>query len=288
MFFCAASKLKTKTGVWFHVPGFKFQDFQNPETGTNLFPSVINKSPMKPKTALILLAVLTMFTPVPAGAADKQTSLLIDRVLAAYGSWDSLGRVRSYRMEGTVVAKMRNIQGPAVRTFARPDRLKVDLQYPGAPEGRILNRTQGWRSDKTGNLQPVTGFLFESMRLQAARANIPWILDDMKEQARPTVPVIVDGTQYAGIEMTLGPGVIFRVYAHPETHLIIHSQGVLDLPGMKTGFVASYSDFRKMAGVLFPYREENYASGYHTGSTIIEKITVNPELPVGYFKPSLN
>ena len=210
---------------------------------------------MKLKTALILFIILIIFNAVPAEAADKQTSLLIDRVLDAYGSRGSLGKVRSYRMEGTVVAKMRNTQGQAVRTFARPDRLKVDLQYPGAPEGRILNRDQGWRSDKTGKLVPVTGFLFESMRLQAARANIPWILDDMREQTQPTVPVTVDGVKYAGIELTLGPGVIFWAYAHHETHLIIHSQGVLDLPCMKTGFVISYADFKKVSGVLLPFRE---------------------------------
>lgn len=240
---------------------------------------------MKSAAFPIVFSVMVLFTALPAGAAENQTSLLIDRVLAAYGSQEDLSEVRSYRMEGTIIAKMRNTDGPAFRTLARPDRLKVDLQYPGAREIRILNQDVGWRSDKAGELQPVTGFLFESMRLQAARANIPWILGDMREQARPTVPVVIDGVQYAGIELTLGSGDLLRAYAHPDTHLIIHSQGVLDMPGMKTAFVASYSDFRKVSGVLFPYREENYASGFHTGSTIIEKITVNPDLPEGYFKP---
>jgi hypothetical protein len=69
------------------------------------------------------------------------------------------------------------------------------------------------------------------------------------------------------------------------TGRITRSAGDLDVPGMKTGFVTDYSDFRPVEGVLFPFREGNFASGQTTGETVITKVTVNPPLADSEFRP---
>ena len=88
-----------------------------------------------------------------------------------------------------------------------------------------------------------------------------------------------------GLQIILEPGLILRLYVDPKTSLILYSQAILNTEKMKTHFETAYSDFRKVDGVLFPYHEENWASGFHTGTTVIEKITLNPRVKPNSFRP---
>jgi hypothetical protein len=215
-----------------------------------------------------------------AGGADA----LIDRVLEAHGGRAALAKVKAYRMEGTIASRMQGT-GPFVRTFARPDRLRVILDYPGRPEARFLDGAKGWRSGGQERLAPtpVEGFLLSSMALQAGRANLPWLLDERRAEAR-LLPPAPDG-KLQGIEVPLGPGLKVTAFVDLATGRIARSAGDLEVPGMKTGFVTDYSDFRSVEGVLFPFREGNFASGQTTGETVITKVTVNPSLTDSEFRP---
>jgi hypothetical protein len=231
----------------------------------------------------ILLAATLLrlvFSPGPAQAGDADA--LIDRVLAAHGGKAALAKVKAYRMEGTIASRMQGT-GPFVRLFARPGRLRVVLDYPGRPETRVLDGSKGWRSDEKGTLAPVEGFLLGSMVAQAGRANLPWILDERRASARLLPPA--DGGKLQGIAVPLGTGLTLTAYVELATGRVLRSTSDLDLPGMKTGFVTDYSDFRTVGGVLFPFREGNFASGQTTGETVITKVVINPPLKDADFRP---
>jgi len=180
-----------------------------------------------------------------------------------------------------VEALMQKRRGRMVRAYSRPGRLKVILDYPGKEEVRILDGEKGWRTDWTGNLQVVEGFLLGSMVLQAARADLPWILEERVADCTLLVPVQGARGALNALEISLGEGMTFRVFVDPETHLVTRSQGLMDIGGMKTYFETVYSDFRSVEGVLFPFHEENHASGFHTGSTTVEKIFINQKVGIG-------
>lgn len=233
--------------------------------------------------ALVMAALLHLsFLSAPAGAGDADA--LIDRVLESHGGRAALAQVKAYRMEGRITSVMQGT-GPFVRTFARPDRLRVVLDYPGRPETRILDGARGWRSGGQEKLAiaPVEGFLLASMALQAGRANLPWLLDERRAEAR-LLPPQPDG-KFQGIGVPLGPGLKVTVFVDLATGLIARSTGDLDVPGMQTGFVTDYWDYRSVDGVLFPFHEGNFASGRSTGATAITKVTVNPPLTDADFKP---
>lgn len=217
-----------------------------------------------------------------AGPAAKSPDALIDSVLAAYGGKAALAKVKAYRMEGTVASVMRG-SGALVRTFSRPERLKITLDYPDHPEARILDGRKGWRSDGKGNMSPADNFLLTSMVLQAARADLPWLLDDKRTTLKLLAPM--DGGKLQGLEIPLGEGLTLTVYADTATGRIVRSSGVLDAPGMKTNFATDYSDFRTVDGVLFSFREANFASNQPTGDTVITRVTVNPALKDTDFRP---
>ena len=210
---------------------------------------------------------------------------LIDRVLSAYGG-ERLDKVNAYRMEGTVTAKMRKAEGKMTRLFARPDRLYVDLAYGVNPERRYLDRGKGWRTDpQGGGVREVEGALLKSMVLQAARANIPWILMEQREKVTQAPPLRVGENMTIGMQIISGPGLIIRLYADPKTARIVFSQAILNTEKIKTHFETAYSDFKEVDGVLFAHHEENRASGFHTGTTEIQKITINPKIKPEDFRP---
>lgn len=235
-------------------------------------------------TCVLLAAALAHLSLVPTPARAGEADALIDRVLEAQGGKAALARVRSYRMEGRIVSVMQG-SGALVRTFERPERLRVFLDYPGHPETRILDGARGWRSGGQERLAPapVEGFLLASMVLQAGRANLPWLLDERRAEARLTPPAQDGGLQ--GIEVPLGQGLKVTAYVDLSTGLIKRSTGDLDVGGMKTGFVTDYWDYRSVEGVLFPFHEGNFASGRNTGATTITKITLNPPLTDADFRP---
>ena len=236
------------------------------------------------RTVLLVACVLLgAVAPLLAGeAAVKSPDVIIDRVLAAYGGKAALDRVKAYRMEGTVASVMRG-SGALVRTFARPERLKITLDYPNHPESRILDGRKGWRSDGKGNMAAAEGFLLTSMVLQAARADLPWLLDERRTTLKALAPM--EGGKLQGLEIPLGEGLTLTVYVDTATGRIVRSSGVLVAPGMKTNFATDYSDFRAVDGVLFSFREANFASNQSTGDTVITRVTVNPALKDADFRP---
>jgi len=234
-----------------------------------------------------LAAALFLGAPGPAGAGDHPgpdgADELVARVLDAYGGLEALAGVAAYRMEGTVSAAMRKSAGDMVRTFARPARLRVELNYPTEPETRILDGRQGWRTDTSGKTGPVEGMLLGSMVLQAARANLPWLLDERRGGLTLLPPM--DGGRTAGLELALGEGLSLTVYVDAATGRIFRSTGILAEGGTKTAFTAEYSDFRPVEGVLFAFRERTWAAGMPTGETVISKVTLNPPLGPDAFRP---
>lgn len=227
-------------------------------------------------------ACLSFPIAVHAAAGSTPVDALVDAVLTAYGGQAALAKVSAYRMEGTVTSVMRG-SGPLVRTFARPDRLRTTLDYPNHLETRILDGGKGWRSDGKGNLSPADGFLLTSMVLQAARADIPWLLADRRATLRLLAPM--DGGKLQGLEIPIAEGLTLTIYADTATGRIVRSSGVLAAPGMQTNFATDYTDFRAVDGVLFPFREANFASNQSTGDTVITRVIVNPALTDKDFRP---
>ena len=238
---------------------------------------------------LFLLTFLAVSLPSSAdGGAERArgpAESTIIQVLSAYGGRENLSKVRTYREKGSIFAVRRNVEGPFVRTSRRPGELKVLLLYPNNPEVRILKGERGWRTDRRGNLSPVQGFLVSSMILQSARMELPWILDERRRDVKFLGQTGDEGKRVTRLGIDLGEGLFLHIYVDEASGLIIRSTGILETPAMSTRFEVIYSDFRPVGGILFPRREETFASGVHTGSIFISEVELNPPLDTGEFSP---
>jgi hypothetical protein len=196
----------------------------------------------------------------------------VDRVIEAYGGADAITAVESFRQEGMLVARNGGGHGQVVRISTGPATLSVLVEYPGRPEIRIVDGEAGWRGNTPQDLQEVRGPMHSAMVAQAARARIPRILVDLRDQVSEAEPH--DG--HPVLEVPVGEDVVLRMVVDPETWYVVRSESVLVGMPAPMGFATDYSDFRPVDGVVFAFREETYASGVHTASTVLGSVELNP------------
>lgn len=233
------------------------------------------------KRALALFAFALALCGVSASAQETPSSV-IDSVLEAYGGWQKLQAVTSYSMEGKLLTGHDTVVR-TTRIFSRPGRLRVVIEHADGKEVRVVAGGKGWRTTPSGNTAAAEGPLLDSMTLQAGRAALPWILAERRGQVSFATPLTGDDVASSALQLPLGEGMTLRAYVDPKTRRITRALTVLQR-GMTIAFEARLSDFRGVDGVLFPFREQNYAGGRHTASTAFTTIRVNTAIDESLFR----
>ncbi len=230
-----------------------------------------------------LLILASVASSGPARAGESLDGLL-DRTLKAYGGVDVLRKAAAVRATGKVTSLLRGgLAGNIVREFERPDRLRVFIRYGATDtEVRVYDGKTGWREGKA-----VTGPPLDAMVLQAARLALPLILSDRKAKLVDRGTSTVDGEELRTLDLPLGNGLMLTVGIDPVSGRIVRSSGA---GGMGTGgrpleFITRYSDYRFVDGALHPFREENYANGFVTGRTTLDRVEALDSFPPGTFRP---
>lgn len=236
---------------------------------------------------------LVLVAPRATIAATPTVHETIAQVIAAYGGRAALDSVRAYRCEGSVFAVQQHEESPTVRVFQRPDRFKILIEYQPNAEVRVVDGSKGWRTSRGDSIRPASGVMLGAMMLQAARADLPWILAERESLVRFVDPdtasqVKLDGHPMIGLEIPLGEGLTLRAYLDPASHRVVLSQGILGMGGMAPRFQVVYSDFRAVNGIWFAFKEESSASGMQTGVTTIKRVVVNPPIRPDEFVPPNN
>lgn len=235
-------------------------------------------APLRPARLLLLLA---LGLAGPARAADD-LGAQVKRTLDAYGGEAALKKVVAVRERGKVASTMRGgAQGPLVRTFARPARLRVEIGYPHeALEVRILDGARGWRRGAA-----VQGPPLAAMVLQAARLSMPLLLAEKQGQLKDLGVVEREGQKLRAVEVPLGEGLSLTAFIEPSTARVLHSVGRLQGPAGPMEFSSSYTDFRRVNGVLVAFHERTTALGQHTGDTTLESVEHLAAAPKEAFAP---
>jgi hypothetical protein len=232
---------------------------------------------MKP---FIPAAILCLFLG-SASAADIPG--LVEKVAAAYGGKASLEKIVAIREEGKVESTM-GASGPGqqTRTFARPLKLRVEINRgPQSSEIRIVAGEKGWRNGKE-----ATGAAYEGMVLQAVRLDLPWELWLHRTNLVERAAKEVNSHSLRVLELPLENGLTVSAGIDPESGQILYSSGKTS--GGSTGsptFETYYDEFRTVDGVLFAFKETNFAQGTKIAETRLSKIELLKAAPTEAFKP---
>lgn len=205
---------------------------------------------------------------VPALAARPAS--ILDQVIETYGGVRAWSGVVSIKQTGVVGTTMRGEGGVLTRELTVPDQLRITIQYPNSTEVRVVRGREGTR-----NGVAVTGPQLDAMRLQCARIDLPRLLIAKRKAVIDRGAGVRNGIKVRLFELPLDDGLILTMEIDPSTKHIIHTTGTLPLQnGGRMAFEAGYSDFRRIEGRLFAFRETNIAGGVVTGETRLEKVEV--------------
>ncbi len=244
------------------------------------------------RTATAFLAAILFAWPAASSGADEVLALLRKSV-DAYGGEKALAKL-VFLESGRLTATMRGgKEGSIARLYRRPDKLRVEISFADeTPEVRILDGKKGWRQG-----QEATGMPFDAMVLQAARFALPLNLLQRRGEVKDLGTVARDGKVRRVLELPLGASLSMTAEIDPATGRVLRSTAKsaggmggmsMSVGGMSGGgveFATTYDDFRKVDGILFAFKEGNFAMGQHTGDTVIEKIEILKTLPDGALTP---
>lgn len=254
---------------------------------------MVARPPRFLRTALALLVILPgcggggggdeAGTPSEDTTKERaEIATLVEDVVSAYGGEKRLGGIRSYRLEAVISSATDRTVGETVRWFQRPDRLRVELRYPDRGEIRVTRgkRSRVGKDDRT--LEPAPEPLLGTLRLQAARMDLPLLLVQDEEtlvlmpadeKGRPVLRALVD------------VGLTLDCHVDRKSHRIERvTMQVSDSAGPLT-FAVDLEEFRWVDGVLFPFKEVLYTNGTRTAEVRIREIDVNPEVAEEMFGP---
>jgi hypothetical protein len=225
--------------------------------------------------ALLLGCALNAF-------AGGDICALAEKVGATYGGKDALEKASALREEGMVEATMRSsTTNPVIRIFARPRKLRVEVQRTPQPELRVLNDAKGWRDGKE-----VTGMGYEAMVLQAVRLDLPWQLLTHQHELAAKPAMDYEGHHLSVLELTLDGGLVLTAGIDPESGRILYSSGTIkNGPMGPTTFETYYDEFKTVDGILFAFKETNMAQGTKTAETRLTKIEILKAAPAESFSP---
>lgn len=231
--------------------------------------------------ALLLAPLLAAAPAVLAAPPSGRT--LVRRCVDAHGGADALRRAAAVVQEGTVTSLLHpGVKGRIGRAYERPGRLRVETAWPDGPgEIRVLDGGAGWRNGVAVDGPPLT-----AMILQAARIDVPALLSAWEARVVERGTWRHEGRTLRVLALAVAPGLEVEAGIDPGTGRVLRSRTVG--PGREGGtveFVTTYADFREVAGVLFAFREGNWANGATTGETVLERVEVVKGFPEGTFRP---
>ena len=230
------------------------------------------------------VAVLVPLLLLPFSASGAGLTALIESVVKAYGGSETVARLEAFRVDAEVTARMRGRKGTVRRDFEAPDRLRVEIAYPGTTEVRILDGEKGWRGD-AHKLHRVDGLPKVAMVYQALRSAVPWVLVHHRKVLEDRGRQQWAGSDYRLVGLPWGTALDITFWIDAASRRVNRVDGVLKAGQARTVFGTEYLDFRRVKGLLFPFGENNYASGHHTGTTRVIAVVFSPA-DLGPFDPT--
>lgn len=227
---------------------------------------------------LTLLTFLLSF-PFTSNANASDVSEVLDQLVTAYGGESNLRKLDQMTQEWVLVAKMGNRHGTDTRRIRSPGQLRVDLNYPGKSETRILDNDKAYVLFDGNNTGEVSAMQRDAMRLQLMRLYSPLMLRDkidsvgIKEEAGMLALSLVEH------------GVHVFYLVNKENWRIEKVAGSLLFNGREIQFLTEYSDFAFVEGVLVHRKENKYASGMNTAVLNLHQISFDTELDEDIFSP---
>ena len=240
----------------------------------------------------LFLCSLFFFLLWPGGILAEETPdeagrivALIDKVIDACGGREAIEAVRTLHLRGKIEAFMLRDRGTYELYFKRERKLRVETKYQHAWEVRILNGDKGYRSSDTLPLEEVFGPRYFAMVYQYKHLDLLHDLLKGTYRIRAAGRSALSGSDVEVFKLKDSEGTTMDIYVETQTSHIVKVTGYFSAENKKTDLSVEFSDFRKVGGVVFPFRITNYAGGMKIAQTVIDEYSINPDIADSLFGP---
>lgn len=232
------------------------------------------------KVMILLLLVSQSGAENAAGAEG----LLVSKIVNAYGGKGLLSKVKGISAEGSIKTYLSDDEGRYFRYMTRERKLVVDIKYSKTSEKRFLNGQFGYR-ETDGKTERAVGPPFDAMVYQYNQLNLPFGLIDGSLSVAGIKEDSFNGRKVAVVKLRDAYGYEIEVHVDPEYYMIRRVIGRFRSGNHEVSLAAALTDFRKVDGILMPFKIVNYAGDTKLSETLITAYKINPAIAPSAFDP---
>jgi outer membrane lipoprotein-sorting protein len=226
--------------------------------------------------------------PPPKGGSRTELDRVVALWAAATGGIDRIHALTSVRMTGTI-AFGETPPAPFTVVVARPGRIRSEVRFPQGVWLQIFDGRKGWVVSPFASSRAPVPMTDEELSNAPEQADIDGpLVDSAKKGIRLALEgkEQVEGRDAWRIRVTRSDGVVRYLDLDTVTSLKVRWEGELGSGAEKKANAASFSGYRSVDGVSFPFRIASGAVGEPPNQVIVfEKIEVNPAIPASAFEP---
>lgn len=232
------------------------------------------------------LALLVVF--FSACSSPSPVDEIIDSNLAARGGKDRIQALNSIRQTGLVTASGGRV-ARVVRETKRPGLFRLEFSYQGTKSVFAHDDTSGWQvAPLQGQLEPEKMAPEDDAAGGVDQRDVEGPLVNWRKKGHKVELVgskMLPGGEAFKLKVILKGGAIRFDYVDVESRQIVRSDGMRIIRGRPTQVEMTFSDFREVDGLIFPYRAETRSKERPGVLTFtIEEIELNPDLDDARFE----
>jgi outer membrane lipoprotein-sorting protein len=208
--------------------------------------------------------------------------------LAARGGKTRIQALRSIRETGTATASGGRV-ARVIREIKRPGLMRLQFSYQGTTSVFAHDGETGWQiAPLQGQFEPQVMPPEGEAAAEVDQRDIEGPLVDWREKGHAVE--LLGREKFPGgdafkLKVTLKVGAIRYLYVDVASRQIVRSEGTRTIRGRTIQLENTFSDFRKVDGLVFPHLIETRVKDRpQVIRIVVEKIELNPDLDDARFR----
>jgi len=224
--------------------------------------------------------------------SSPPSSPAVDEIVAAHlaarGGKDRIQALRSIRETGTMTASDGRV-ARVVREIQRPGLFRLEFSYQGTTSVFANDGKTGWQiAPLQGQFEPRAMPPETDAAGGADQRDVEGPLVDWKKKGHVVQLAgreSIAGAEVDKLKVVLRGGVVRYDYVDVASHMVVRSDVPRVVRGHRVELESTFSDFRKVSGIVFPHHIEFRTKDRPQSlKIVVERIELNPELDPASFQ----
>ena len=243
--------------------------------------------PLRALASLVGALLGALFTAC-ASPSPPSVDDIVAAHLAARGGKERLQALHSIRETGTLTASDGRV-ARIVREIQRPGLFRLEFSYQGTTSVFAHDGKTGWQiAPLQGQFEPQAMPPEADAAGGADQRDIEGPLVDWRKKGHVVELVgreSIDGAAVDKLKVVLKGGAVRYDYVDVASHMVVRSDVPRLVRGHRVELQNTFSDFRKVSGIVFPHHIETHVKDRpQVLKIVVEQIELDPELDPERFR----